>query len=70
MTEAVRTLTTFGFETLKLARIEIRCDERNGASARVAEKAGFAMEGLFRKDARDPKGALRDTGIYAKTSAP
>src|SRR5438552_11273264 len=29
MTEAVRTLTTFGFETLKLARIEIRCDERN-----------------------------------------
>ena len=35
----------------------------------LAEKAGFAMEGLFRKDARDPEGELRDTRIYAKTSA-
>jgi RimJ/RimL family protein N-acetyltransferase len=67
MTEAVRTLVKFGMEELKLGRIEIRCDERNVRSAKVAERAGFVREGLFRQDARGAKNELRNTMIYAKT---
>lgn len=45
-TRAVKALTRFAFEELRLHRIEIALRPENGASKRVAEKAGYQFEGL------------------------
>ena len=47
-TAALRALCAWGFEALDLARIEWRAHVGNEASRRVAEKAGFTMEGVQR----------------------
>jgi [ribosomal protein S5]-alanine N-acetyltransferase len=44
-TEAVNLLTQYGFSVLALHRIEINLRPENAASRRVAEKAGYALEG-------------------------
>lgn len=44
-TEAVKTLLEYGFNQLKLNRIEGRCMARNQASAKVMLKAGLKFEG-------------------------
>ena len=44
-TRAVKALTNFGFNSLELHRIEIGLRPENGPSKRVAEKAGFSLEG-------------------------
>lgn len=49
MTEALKEIMKFGFEKMELNRIEIYCDERNIASARVMEKNGLQYEGTFRQ---------------------
>ncbi|TDC36630.1 GNAT family N-acetyltransferase [Micromonospora sp. KC213] len=48
MTAAVAALAAWGFTTLGLARIEWLAMVGNTASRRVAEKAGFTMEGVLR----------------------
>lgn len=45
MTEAVSRVTDFAFQELGLHRIEINVRPENGASCRVAEKAGYQFEG-------------------------
>ncbi len=65
VTEAVRALTRVGFEQLGANRMEIRCDERNGRSRRVAERAGYRLEAKLKNDSRAPDGLLRNTLIYA-----
>jgi RimJ/RimL family protein N-acetyltransferase len=47
-TTAARLLSDFGFETLGLRRIELGAAVTNSASRRVAEKAGFELEGVRR----------------------
>lgn len=66
ITEAVRAIADFAVQELQAARLEIRCDSRNTQSARVAERAGFTLEGILRNDKLDVQGALRDTMIYSK----
>ena len=44
-TRAVKLLTNFGFEALKLHRIEINLRPENEASKKVALKAGYILEG-------------------------
>lgn len=44
-TQAVQMLTEYGFEELGLHRIEINLRPENAASRRVAEKAGYHLEG-------------------------
>lgn len=44
-TEAVNLLTEYGFSVLALHRIEINLRPENAASRRVAEKAGYVLEG-------------------------
>jgi RimJ/RimL family protein N-acetyltransferase len=66
VTEAVTALAEFAFETLKMARVQIRMNERNERSWRVAERAGFQLEGVLRHDSRDVDGALRTTRMYAR----
>lgn len=49
MTAAVRCLADLGFERLALERIEWNATVGNEASRRVAEKAGFVIEGTKRR---------------------
>ena len=49
MTEAVRTLLPYAFETLRLHRLEAACLPTNGPSIRVLEKSGFTLEGMARR---------------------
>jgi RimJ/RimL family protein N-acetyltransferase len=64
-TEAVRAITSFAFDRLGARRVEIRCDPSNLKSARVAERAGFTLEGTLRDNERGTDGSLRDTLIYS-----
>jgi len=63
--EAVAAITRFAFEKLSAARVEIRTDSQNARSFRVAERLGFRLEGIMRRDARTPQGTLRDTRLYS-----
>jgi len=47
--KASRALVDFGFQTLNLNRIEIRCATGNLSSQRVAEGLGFQFEGIARQ---------------------
>jgi RimJ/RimL family protein N-acetyltransferase len=65
VTEAVQGITDFAFDKLEARRVEIQCDTLNKASARVAEKAGYRLEGTLRNDQASTSGGLRDTFIYS-----
>lgn len=65
-TEAVNALTNMSFNTLGAQRVEIRCDDLNPRSARVAELAGYSLEGVMRKKSRNHRDQLCDTRLYAK----
>ena len=65
VTEAVRGISAFAFEALGARRVEIRCDSRNLPSARVAERAGFRLEGELRNNELDTGGHPRDTLVYS-----
>ena len=66
-TEAVRAITAFAFDALGAKRVEIRCDSRNLPSARVAERAGFRLEGELHNNEVGTDGEPRNTLIYALT---
>lgn len=65
ISESVRLLTTFAFESLHAERLVIRCDAENRRSAAVAERNGFAFEGRLRRDSLATDGTLRDTFVFA-----
>lgn len=48
-TEAVRLVVAFGFEQLRLHRLEAYVSPRNLGSIRVLQKSGFQNEGLLRE---------------------
>jgi ribosomal-protein-alanine N-acetyltransferase len=48
-TEAVKEIIRFGFEQMRLNRIQAICEVANTASARVMEKAGMQYEGTLRE---------------------
>jgi ribosomal-protein-alanine N-acetyltransferase len=64
VTEAMESLITFGFETLKLHRIFADCDPRNGASVRVAERLHMVREAHLREN-YFLRGEWCDSYIYA-----
>jgi RimJ/RimL family protein N-acetyltransferase len=64
--EAVCAIARMAFETLGARRVEIRASDRNERSWRVAERAGFELEGVLRNEALEPDGRLRDTRVYAR----
>ncbi len=49
MTEAILLALRFGFERIKLHRVEAEVFEQNAASASVLQKAGFTHEGTARQ---------------------
>ena len=64
-TEAVRGIAAFAFHTLGAKRVEIRCDPLNRPSVRVAERAGFRLEGELRNEALGTDGTLRNTLVFS-----
>jgi [ribosomal protein S5]-alanine N-acetyltransferase len=48
-TEVAAALVRFGFDELRLHRIQARCDPMNMASARILEKVGMKYEGRLRE---------------------
>ena len=65
--EAVEALTRCAFDELKALRVELRVDEVNERSWRVAERAGFVLEGVLRSESLAPSGEPRDLRVYART---
>ena len=66
VTEAVGALARMAFDTLRARRVEIRMDDENVRSQKVAERAGFTLEALLRFDSATPSGAPRSTRVYAR----
>jgi ribosomal-protein-alanine N-acetyltransferase len=66
-TQAVELVSGFGFSELGLHRIEINVRPENAASCRVAEKAGFVIEGE-RKAFLHIDGAWRDHICFVKNN--
>ncbi len=66
VTEAVRLITAYAFDSLGARRVEIRCDARNIRSARVARRCGFELDGHLRNVARAPDGTLVNELVFAR----
>jgi RimJ/RimL family protein N-acetyltransferase len=64
-TRALRLVCTFGFEELRLGRLELITDPDNHASQRVAEKVGFSREGVLRSHLVHPDGRRRDSVMFS-----
>ncbi|WP_295643817.1 GNAT family protein [uncultured Methylibium sp.] len=69
VTEAVNAVADMALTQLAARRVEIRCDDRNRPSWRVAERCGFVLEGVLRNEALDVQGLPRDTRVYARVDA-
>ena len=67
-TEAVRLMSDFAFEHLHAQRVEIVVEVDNPSSCRVAERAGFVLEGTLRHHLPAPDGTLKDVNVYARLS--
>jgi RimJ/RimL family protein N-acetyltransferase len=67
VSETVRALTRLAFGCLNAARVELRCDDLNAGSARVAERCGFGLEATLKNHHRSTNGELRAERIYALT---
>ncbi len=66
ITEAVRGITRFAFDTLGARRVEIRCDARNVRSQAVARRAGYTLEATLRHHVVAVDGELCDTLIFVR----
>jgi [ribosomal protein S5]-alanine N-acetyltransferase len=61
---ALRLLCRFGFDQLRLARVEVTIEPENTASRATAEAVGFREEGLLRSYLTIA-GARRDMLMYS-----
>ncbi len=68
-TDALRALLRWGFTEWPWERLSWRCDSRNLASIRVAEKAGMRREGVLVGNAIAADGVRRDTVCFALSRA-
>ena len=64
-TESTRLLADFARSRLQARRITVHCNARNDASRRVAERAGFTLEGRLRNARLEPDGSISDELVYA-----
>jgi len=71
-TEAKLLLLTHAFETLGVARADLKTDARNARSRRAMERLGIPFEGVLRNWsvswAPGEDGALRDSAMFAVTA--
>jgi len=66
MTEGVRALADHALDKLGATRVFLTTDTLNIASWKLAERAGFELEGILRNDRRNLSGGLRDTRVYSR----
>ena len=64
-TRSLDLLTRWGLDVLELCRIELMIDVENGGSARVAERAGYTLEGVLRSK-HVKKGLRADVGVWSR----
>lgn len=64
MKEVASCIIQFGFEQMKLNKIEAKIEPDNQASIRLVEKLGFVQEGLLRQHEYE-HGAYVDLAIFA-----
>ncbi|MBN2052384.1 GNAT family N-acetyltransferase [Candidatus Woesearchaeota archaeon] len=65
VSEAVKEIVNFGFEKLKLRRIDVCAWTKNIASNELIKKTGFVYEGMRRQAARSKAtGSIHDLYIY------
>ena len=64
ITEAVQAIAAFAENTLAARRVECFTDERNVASRRVAESAGFVLESIQTRVS--PQGGENKACVYAR----
>lgn len=69
MTLAARALVEHAFGPLTLNRVVIRAGVANHRSRAVAERLGFALEGVARQAERRPDGRYIDLAVYAMLAA-
>lgn len=67
-TAAVELLTEYGLMTMGFRRIDALVDNRNEASKRLLEKAGYQFEGLLKNYVTRPDGSQIDMAIFAATT--
>ena len=66
VSEAVHGLARMAWDRLDARRLEIRMDDDNAPSRKVAERAGFIFEGLLRLNTLSFDGFPRSTRVYAR----
>jgi ribosomal-protein-serine acetyltransferase len=66
MTESVGAVMKMLGDQFKPRRVQIRADAQNARSRRVAELAGFQLEGILRNDSVTVGSRLRDTCVYSR----
>jgi ribosomal-protein-serine acetyltransferase len=64
VTEAVRALTTYAFETWGLNRVEIRAGVGNERSAAIPLRLGYVHEGVLRQSERHGE-SYKDIAVYS-----
>lgn len=64
ISKAVTRIIEYCFTELKLRKIFLRTHESNIASIRIAEKHGFAQEGIIRSDYKTTRGKIIDVIYY------
>jgi [ribosomal protein S5]-alanine N-acetyltransferase len=64
VSEAVRGVLAFLFDSLHAHRVRLECDDTNERSARVAERCGFVQEGHIRENHLRPDGSITGTLHY------
>jgi RimJ/RimL family protein N-acetyltransferase len=64
--EGVRALSEHALRVNKASRVYLTTDEENVGSWRLAERAGFQLEGTLRNERRNLAGKLRNTRVYAR----
>ena len=67
ITEGVCALADHALQVLRAHRVFLTVDERNRRSWRLAERAGFRLEGTLVNERLDLQGRPRDTRVYART---
>ena len=66
-TEALQAIQRYGFDVMRLERIEALVWERNDRSIKVLERLGYERELLLRESFQDSTGALRNEWRYVLT---
>ena len=67
MTEGVRALAEHALGPLRANRVFLTVDEQNVRSWRLAERAGFRLEGVLVNERLNLQGKPRNTRMYART---